>query len=88
MLAALTDATAGTQDEARIAAQPVSTPIYQPATQPPAGGGSYTISDDIGPIQPGTPATPAYEGGSAYGSEADATPAPVSGIEPLPPIEQ
>ncbi len=86
MLAALTGTAANTaQPEARIAAQPVSTPIYQPAQPAPqTPGNTYSISDDIGPIQQNSPS----EGGSVYGSQADALPAPVIGIEPLPPIEE
>ena len=91
------------QPELRIAAQAVSAPyrpqapqqpaVQQPITEPAprasvyGGGGDYTISDDVGPIQSASPA-PAYGGQTNWGSEADATPAPVSGIEPLPPLEE
>lgn len=101
--------------DARVAAQPVSAPVYgspsdvswQPAPTPAGGqsaaqpapspslyapsqsdapsaqvsesGGTYRISDDIGPIQPGPSA-----GRTDWGASTASTPA---GVEPLPPIE-
>jgi len=80
--------------------QPASQPSIQapystsPPEQTPANvtgsGGSYTISDDIGPIQPG-PTTGRTDWGAPAqtppaGGEADQSPA-YSGVEPLPPIE-
>jgi tetratricopeptide (TPR) repeat protein len=69
--------------------QPQAAPITEPAPQASVygGGGQYSISDDVGPI-PGAATTPAYGGNTEWGSEADASPAPVSGIEPLPPLEE
>ena len=92
------------QPDPRLAAQQISAPLYrtgpelqspgqQPTTQPPAhsiygGGTSYSISDDIGPVQPSAPSGAAiYGGGTTWGTDQEASPAPVSGIEPLPPVE-
>jgi cytochrome c-type biogenesis protein CcmH/NrfG len=123
MLAQLTgqQPQSGPAGESRLAAQPVSTPIYrpadvpwqpsaaqQPASQPsiqapyatspsdqtPAqvsgSGGSYTISDDIGPIPPG-PATGYTDWGAPAPAPTSGGPAAesptYSGVEPLPPIE-
>jgi hypothetical protein len=104
MLAQLTGGRAPS-DNTRLAAQSVSASMYgtrsspganaEPAPQGsstygPYSGGSYNISDDIGPIQPGEAdqsMAPAYGGNTNWGSATDAAPAPVSGIEPLPPIE-
>jgi tetratricopeptide (TPR) repeat protein len=104
MLAELTGAGAvppagAPQPEMRIAAQPVSAPYRTAAPQQPiseprpqasvyGGGGEYTISDDIGPIQGGATTTAPYAGNTDWGNAADAKPAPVSGIEPLPPLEE
>jgi tetratricopeptide (TPR) repeat protein len=59
---------------------------------PYSGGNTYSVSDDIGPIQPSEvmqPQTqaPAYGSTTNWGSSTEAAPAPVAGIEPLPPIE-
>jgi tetratricopeptide (TPR) repeat protein len=108
MLAALTGVPAAQTADTRLNAQPGSTPMYAPRstagpaiTQPapqtnaaagPYSGGTYNVSDDIGPIQPSEVAqphsqSPAYGGTTNWGTTTDAAPAPVAGIEPLPPLE-
>lgn len=72
--------------------EPVPQSQPQASTGPYSGGATYSVSDDIGPIQPSEVArpqtqTPTYGGNTNWGTAADATPAPVAGIEPLPPLE-
>jgi tetratricopeptide (TPR) repeat protein len=75
------------------AQQPTTQPptTQPPTTQPPVqsiygGGSSYSISDEASSTHPSGSSTPVY-GGTSWGSPQEASPAPVSGIEPLPPVE-